>query len=255
MTAVAPEFDRQTGPNLSDITGTFYTALAGAAAPLIAEIKPSSPKVGPLLARRSVTEVARDYARAGAPCLSVTTGSWHKGSVEMIGQMATTGLPVLRKDFITSVRDLEISKQAGAAAVLLTCKLIRRQDILRLAEAALRFGLTPFVEAALVTELDGLRLPEGCILAINNRDIRQQETDEGGIDHSATLQALARQQHSGLLVSASGLMTPGDIRRARAIGFDGVLVGTALLSNPDTPPFETTRAFLQAARIDTAAPA
>lgn len=255
MTAAAPRGDRQACATGSNTPGRFYTALRDAAMPLIAEIKPSSPKVGPLLARRSVAEVAQDYARAGAPCLSVTTGPWHKGSIAMIGQMAITGLPVLRKDFITSVRDLEISEQAGAAAVLLTCKLIRRQDILRLAEAALRLGLTPFVEAASAAELDGLRLSKGCILAINNRDIRQQETDEGGIDHSAALQALARQQHSGLLVSASGLLEPGDIRRAREIGFDGVLVGTALLSNPETPPFETTRAFLQAARRDTAAPA
>ncbi|UWQ06663.1 hypothetical protein [Aliiroseovarius crassostreae] len=229
----------------------FHAALTNAPAPLIAEIKPSSPKVGQLLARRSVADVARDYARAGAPCLSVTTGHWHKGSVEMIEEMACTGLPILRKDFITSVRDLEVSKRAGASAVLLTCKLIRQQDILRLAYHALDQGLTPFVEASCATELEGLQLPQGAILAINNRDIRQQETDDGGIEHSLSLWGTARAQHKGLLISASGLNSPNDVRRARSKGFDGVLIGTALLSDPDLPPFDTTRLYVEASRAPT----
>ena len=224
----------------------FYQCLAEAEAPLIAEIKPSSPKVGPLLAERSVKEIARDYADAGAACLSVTTGRWHRGSIAMIAAMALTGLPVLRKDFITTRQDLEISKQAGASAVLLTCKLIRRQDILRLSDMALSLGLTPFVEAASAQELAGLTLPYGAILAVNNRDIRQQETDDGGIEQSARLFDQARQAHPGLLVSASGLLRPQDLRHARQIGFDGGLVGTALLSGPGSAR-ETTAAFVRAA--------
>ncbi len=225
----------------------FHSALAAAPSPIIAEIKPSSPKVGPLLAHRTIQEVAAEYARAGAPCLSVTTGRWHKGSIDMIEQMAGTGLPVLRKDFITSPRDLEISIRAGAAAVLLTCKLIRRSDILRLCDAALKLDITPFVEAANAAELADLRLPSGAILAINNRDIRQKEVDDGGVEHSAGLYDLARQTHTGLLVSASGLLAPADVTRARDLGFDGVLVGTALLSGPASP-YDTTRAFVDAAK-------
>lgn len=229
--------------------GAFATALAASDRPLIAEIKPSSPKVGALLAGRSVASVAAEYALAGAPCLSVTTGRWHGGSVAMMTEMvAATGLPVLRKDFLTSKRALEETRAAGASAALLTCTLLRRVDILRLAEAALDLGLTPFVEAASEAELDGLALPQGAILAINNRDIRARETDDGGIATSLALLAAARAAHSGPVVSASGLLTPEDVATVRRAGFDGVLVGTALLSGPDEP-VATTRRFLDAARV------
>lgn len=223
----------------------FHEALSRAGSPLIAEIKPSSPKVGPLLAQRSVREIAQDYMHAGAPCLSVTTGAWHKGNLGMVTEMAKTGLPVLRKDFITSQRHLEQSRDAGAAAVLLTCALLRQADVVRLAEAALKIGLTPFVEAASDKELDGLRLPAGAILAINNRDIRSKETDDGGIATSEALYGFARAQHIGPLVSASGLLTPDNARRAMEAGFDGVLVGTALLAGPASA-FETTQSWLRA---------
>lgn len=228
------------------MTPDFHSALARARSPLIAEIKPNSPKVGALIATRSVAAIAEDYRRAGVPCLSVTTGQWHGGRLEMIGEMRQTGLPVLRKDFITTQRDLEISKDAGASAVLLTCKLMRRKDVLRLANLALGLGLTPFVEVANARELDGLALPENAILAINNRDIALKETDDGGMDQSLALYGLARQGHRGLLVSASGLLCPGDVAAIRCAGFDGVLVGTALLNGPHSP-YETTCAFVGAA--------
>lgn len=228
------------------MSGFFHERLAGADAPLIAEIKPHSPKRGPLLGGRRVADIAQDYAAAGAPCLSVTTGAWHGGNTAMIYDMAQTGLPVLRKDFITSERHLTESLDAGASAVLLTCTLLRRADVVRLAEAALRHGLTPFVEAASARELEGLSLPSGAILAINNRDIRGKEMDDGGVEQSEALFDMARAQHTGLLVSASGLTTPAAVARAMSAGFDGVLVGTALLEGTNSAG-DSARAFLRAA--------
>ncbi|SFR40154.1 indole-3-glycerol-phosphate synthase [Litoreibacter janthinus] len=224
----------------------FYDALARAGSALIAEIKPSSPKVGPLLATTSVAAVAREYQMAGAPCLSVTTGAWHGGNLAMISEMARTGLPVLRKDFITSKRHLEDTRDAGASAALLTCTLLRKADVIRLAQDALAMQLTPFVEVASAAELDGLKLPDGAILAINNRDIRSKETDDGGIETGRALYAAARSVHDGLLISASGLLVPEDVKIAKVIGFDGYLVGTALLSGPHSP-FETACRFIEAA--------
>ncbi|WP_269584453.1 hypothetical protein [Roseibium sp. Sym1] len=223
----------------------FAAALARAEAPLIAEIKPASPKDGDLLRQMQVGEIARDYARAGVACLSVTTGRWHNGSVGMIREIAETGLPVLRKDFIVSARHLRDSLQAGASAVLLTCSLLRNKDVVRLAAMALDLGLTPFVEAANETELDGLDLPGGSVLAINNRNIRVRETDDGGVEHSLALYRSARARHAGLLVSASGFRTPADARKACMCGFDGILVGTAFM-NGDNGPGNTAGLFMDA---------
>lgn len=225
----------------------FAAALRDAAAPVIAEVKPHSPKDGALLGGRSVADLALGYARAGVPCLSVTTGKWHGGTPDMIRILAATGLPVLRKDFIATRGHLEQSHQLGASAVLLTCTLLRPRDVWRLASEALAMGLTPFVEAASDAELLGLDLPKGAILAINNRNIRERETDDGGIERSLRLYDQARRLDPALLVSASAISCPKDIRLLRRCGFDAVLVGTALMAGRDT---ETgTRRFLDAARI------
>lgn len=235
------------------MTVSFAEALAASATPVITEIKPASPKVGTLLGERSVRCIAAAYASAGAPCLSVTTGRWHGGSIEMIADMAAvSGLPVLRKDFLTTRRHLEDSLAAGASAVLLTCALLRQEDITRLAAMALELGLTPFVEAASERELEGLALSEGSILAINNRDIRQQERDDGGISRSLELLDRARDAYSGMIVSASGMLCPDDVTAVRQAGFDGALIGTALLSAPGDLVL-TTRRFLEAARVPVAA--
>jgi indole-3-glycerol phosphate synthase len=237
------------------MTLAFAAALAASPTPLIAEIKPRSPKAGALVAPDRVAEVARAYAAAGAPCLSVTTGRWHGGSLAMVAEIAAaTGLPVLRKDFLTTRRHLSDTREAGGSAALLTCALLRRADVARLAAEALDLGLTPFVEAASADEVEGLVLPAGSILAVNNRNIREQETDDGGIGRSLALLRLARETYPGLVVSASGMLAPEDVSAVRLAGFDGVLVGTALLDGSGGIE-ETTRRFVLAARLPAGADA
>ncbi len=223
----------------------FEKALASASSPLIAEIKPHSPEHGDLLRGRSVQGIAADYAAAGAACLSVTTGKWHRGQISMLAEASRIGLPVLRKDFITTRRDIEESADAGASAVLLTCTLLRKADVSVLAQRALDSGLTPFVEAASRSEIAGLDLPDGVVLAVNNRNIRQQERDSGGVERSLDLYRAAREITDGLVVSASGLLAPRDASCAIACGFNGVLVGSSLLREPHGVYF-ATRAFVEA---------
>lgn len=228
--------------------GRFVAALRAAPAPVIAEVKPFSPAAGDLIGARDVAGIAAAYAGAGVPCLSVTTGAWHGGRPDMVTELARTGLPVLRKDFIVSQAHLVQSRDLGASAVLLTCTLMRPRDLRRLAEAALALEMTPFVEAASAAELADLDLPEGAVLAINNRDIRTRETDGGGIERSLSLQAQARQKAgAGLLVSASGIETPAEARRLMAAGFDAMLIGTALMG-AGAGIGDQTRAFLAAAQ-------
>lgn len=227
----------------------FCAALRAAPAPVIAEVKPFSPSEGDLMGGRTVAGIAAAYARAGVPCLSVTTGQWHGGSPAMIIELAATGLPVLRKDFIVSRAHLEESARLGASAVLLTCTLLRPRDLARLAGLALELGLTPFVEAASAPELEGLSLPEGAVLAVNNRNIRERETDGGSIERSLALQGAARQvQRQGLLISASGITRPEQAAQVLAAGYDGVLIGTALMGDGQSDPETTARQFLMAAR-------
>lgn len=208
----------------------FIQTLRAAAAPLIAEVKPFSPEHGDLLRGRDPQTIARSYVEQGACCLSVTTGRWHHGSLAMLHDIArSTGVPVLRKDFITRKAQLAESLDAGASAVLFSAQLLRQQELLGLASQALDLGLTPFIEADAAAQLQGLRLPAGCILAMCNRDIRQQEKDRGSVENSLELYHPGRACQPELLVSASAMRQPDDAVKALQAGFDGVLIGTALL--------------------------
>lgn len=203
-------------------------------APVIAEIKLRSPKQGRLMHAHELPERIACYEAGGAACISVVTGHWFDGSLALLERArALTALPLLRKDFVVSLGALDETRSAGADAVLLTRRLLAADTLCRLAEAALARGLTPFVEVADAAEATRTTLPEGCVLAVTNRDIRCRETDDGDHRHSLALAASARRLGAAALVSASGIADPGDVHLLVAAGYDAALVGTALLRAPD----------------------
>ncbi|CAK9884180.1 MAG: Indole-3-glycerol phosphate synthase [Candidatus Erwinia impunctatus] len=227
----------------------FIQALRTAAVPLIAEIKPFSPEYGDLLRGRNPSDIARSYVSQGVSCLSVTTGRWHHGTLRMLQEIAhDVAVPVLRKDFITRRTQLAESRDAGAAAVLLSAQLLRRQELSGLVTQALEMGLTPFIEADNARQLTGLQLPAESVLAICNRDIRQQEKDDGSVNRSLSLYQLARDCGAGLLVSASAMRQPEDVLQAWQAGFDAMLIGTALLVHE--PVEQTLASFIQILTLD-----
>jgi indole-3-glycerol phosphate synthase len=202
--------------------------------PIIGEIKPSTPAGSDLLRGRTVPQLAAAYEAAGVACLSVVTGRWFGGSPDHLREASRAStLPILRKDFITSAAAIVQSKALGAAAVLLTRKLIAEQTLHQLVAVCLDLALTPFVEIASAGELPRAPLDPRAILAINNRDITVRETDAGTCDRSLQLLAAARASGAGAMVSASGIQSAAEARRLVAAGFDGLLIGTAFLRAPD----------------------
>jgi indole-3-glycerol phosphate synthase len=200
------------------------------AIPIIAEIKAFSPSLGDLLKGRDIRHIAREYARAGAACISVVTGRWYHGSpvmLEMISQ--AVDLPVLRKDFITSKDQLRESRQLGASAVLLTRRLLATRHLEQLAACCGELELVPFIEVADATELADLKMLPGTVLAVNNRDIRVKETDDTGVSKSLALLPSMPAGKGLMRVSASGITSPQEARRLFHAGFDALLIGTALM--------------------------
>ena len=201
--------------------------------PVIPDIKCRSPKEGDLLNGRDPVQIARTFAAAGAPVLSVVTEAEHfGGSLGLLSDIVqTTGLPVLRKDFIQTEQAIIETAQAGAAAVLLISSMLDRLTLEQMYHKALELGLEPLVEAHSKEELAfaaslGVRLT-----GLNNRDILQLERDTGTVQTTALL---GRYKVPGsLLVSESAIGTSDDVRKALTAGADAVLVGTALLQSPD----------------------
>ncbi|MFF9778148.1 indole-3-glycerol-phosphate synthase [Streptomyces sp. NPDC013978] len=227
--------------------GRFAEALRSAARPVIMEVKRRSADGTDLMGPRTVAEVVARYEEAGAPCVSVVTGRWFGGSEELLSEVAArTGLPLLRKDFITSRRQLERSRELGACAVLLTVKTLPADILARLVDHALGLGLTPFLEIADAAEAAGVPRADECVVAVNNKDIATRERLPGDLDRSSGLLPAVLRTGTRCAVSASGIADPADAARLLDSGFHGLLIGTGLLRAPSPQQW---CAALDAARV------
>jgi len=208
----------------------FLEALAEAPLPLVMEVKPRAADGTDLLRGRRVADLVARYEAAGAPCLSVVTGRWFGGTPDLLRDVvACTDLPVLRKDFLTRREQLVASRDLGASAVLLTAQLLPAVALRTLVLQALDLGLTPFVEVVDETEIASVVAAERCVVAVNNRDVRDGERTGAGPARSLALLDAVRRTGCRVPVSASGIDSPQVARTMLDAGYRGLLVGTALL--------------------------
>lgn len=211
----------------------FIDALLAARTPVIAELKPRDAAGDDLVRGRSVAEIVHAYRDAGVGCLSVVTGRWFGGTVELLREVAAvSGLPVLQKDFLTTERHLVRAVESGASAVLLTAGLLPATVLGNLVDRALRLGLTPFVEVTDEAQLDAVRHAEQCVIAVGNKDIRTRERAPADHDRSIRLLPAVLATGTPCPVSASGLDRPEVAAHMLSAGYAAVLVGTGLLSPP-----------------------
>lgn len=199
---------------------------------VLAEIKARRHDGLDLLRGRDVGDIAASYARGGASAISVVTGKWFGGSIELLDAVANRdlGLPILRKDFIRNVKALRESKERGASAVLLTRQILDANRFADLVVAARELGVEPFVEVATAEELADVISGYDGLIAINNADIATREATGEGIDRSLEMRV---DDGDRIWVSASKVDDPADVVRLAAAGFDGVLVGTHLMLADD----------------------
>ncbi|WP_327358840.1 indole-3-glycerol-phosphate synthase [Streptomyces sp. NBC_01304] len=212
------------------MTSHFIEALLRAERPLVMEVKRQDADGIDLIAGRTPADIVAGYEAAGAPCISVVTGRWFGGTPELLRDVARmTSLPLLQKDFITRPSQLETAQELGASAVLLTAALLPASSLRNLVTAALRIGLTPFVEITGEEELAAVPNADACVIAVNNKDIRNRERGAGDIDRSLALLPAVRATGTPCPVSASAIDSPRTAARLLDEGFAGLLVATALL--------------------------
>ena len=212
------------------MTPGFVDALTAAGTPVIAEIKLRSAVGDDLLGDRSVAEVVQAYHEAGAVCMSVVTGRWFGGNVDLLREIAAlTDVPLLQKDFITRQSQLRQAKEIGASAVLLTVQLLPVSTLHNLIGQALGLDLTPFIEVAGADEVGAIIRGQDCVVAVNNKDIKARERGAGDLDRSVHLLRAVLATGTRCAVSASGIEQPAAGARLVDAGFTGLLVGTGLL--------------------------
>ena len=202
---------------------------------VVAEIKKASPSQGVIREDFDPVSLARAYAVAGASCLSVLTDQqFFQGGFDVLSAVReVVPLPLLCKDFILSPYQLFQARAAGADAALLIAAILSDQEIRYLRKIADQLGLDCLVEVHNDEETERALALGVDLMGINNRDLTTFTTDLSVTQRLATTYRQALCQGGVLLVSESGLKTHEDLQRVGAAGVGAVLVGEALMRQPD----------------------
>jgi indole-3-glycerol phosphate synthase len=206
---------------------------------VIAEIKRASPSQGTIRAGLDPAQIAASYAANGATCLSVLTDrEYFRGSREDLAAARNAcALPVIRKDFIVDAYQVVEARAWGADCILLIVDAVADSALAELEAQANSLGMDVLVESHDAGQFERALRLKTPLVGVNNRDLRTFQTRlETSLD-------LANRIPPGkILVSESGITTPDDVGRLRALKVSAYLVGGALMA-ADDPGLELARLF------------
>jgi indole-3-glycerol phosphate synthase len=212
---------------------------------VIAEIKPASPLTGKFRERMNPAEaaaLARRYEAGGSRALSVLTDEAFGGGSDLLrAARAAVPVPVLRKDFVLEPYQVYETRAMGADAVLLITALLEPRVLRDLVALCRDLGIDALVEVHAEEEIAAAVSAGARMIGINNRDLHTFIVD---VDTTPRLRP--RIPPGVLVVSESGIATPGDVARLRP-HVDAILVGTALMSSDD--PTAAVRALVNGGRM------
>lgn len=197
---------------------------------LICEMKRKSPSAGDILPGADPSDIAAQYERGGAACLSVLTdGPSFGGSLADFGAIRNAvSLPMLRKDFMIDTIQVAEARAHGADAVLVILSCTDDALALDLTQAALDLGMDALIETHDAAEIDrALTLPSP-LIGINNRDLKIMQTDLATSERLSQMIPANRD-----FVSESGISEPADITRLRNTGARRFLIGESLMKRSD----------------------
>ncbi len=209
---------------------SFEKALSAPGISFICECKKASPSKGVIAEDFPYLEIAKEYEKAGADCISVLTEpKWFLGKDEYLQEIAEeVSIPCIRKDFVVDEYMIYEARLLGASAVLLICSILSTEQIREYIGICDELGLSALVEAHDEAEVK-MALDAGArIIGVNNRNLKDFSVDTG---NSGRLRALIPQDI--LFVSESGVKDASDVKAIREMGADAVLVGETLMRAAD----------------------
>ena len=210
--------------------------------PIIAEIKVHSPKYGDLLKGRDEIDILRTYEEAGVAGISyITDKKYFNGDFNLFKKIcASTELPVLRKDFITTKEEIERTAEAEGGAILLIGRLLKDKTT-EFVDYALEHGLDTLLEVHNREEIDIARETNTTMIGVNNRDISKLERDDGTVSLTAKLSKYIPK--NVIFVSESGIASIDDLKIALRYA-DAALIGTSFMKSNNT--LEFVKSFVEA---------
>jgi len=237
LAAIRAEAEAQ--PPARDFVGAIRQKIGAGGTAVIAEIKKASPSRGVIRADFRPAEIAADYEKHGAACLSVLTDrQFFQGAPEYLQQARAAGsLPVLRKDFMIDPWQVHEARAMGADAILLIVAALSLAQMQELEALAHGLGMAVLVEAHDGAEVDAALQLKTPLIGINNRNLRTFE-----VSLATTLGQLPRIPADRIVVTESGILQPEDVALMRRNNVHAFLVGEAFMRAP-SPGVELARLF------------
>ena len=200
-------------------------------APLITEVKFSSPALGNIRKVSDPIDIAIQMVNGGASALSVLTQPFlFDGSPEVFMKVRkVVEIPMLMKDITVDKIQIDAAKKIGADYFLLIQSIFDKKmvpEMDELIDYGHKNGVKVIVEAHTTKEFENACKTNADIVGINNRNL-----DTLKIDLNTTKNILDKSDSSKIIISESGIESNDDIRFLHKCGARGYLVGTAIMKN------------------------
>jgi indole-3-glycerol phosphate synthase len=197
---------------------------------IIGEVKKSSPSVGKI-SRYSTHDIASAYIRANIDAISILTDkAYFNGSISdvTIAHDINKHIPILRKDFIISEKQIVESKANKCSAILLIIKAFK-DDYSRFYELynfAQDIGMEVLVEVENVEEIEIAKKIKPAIIGVNSRNLETLE-----IDKSKFAILFPKIPNNIYKIALSSIETKDDLLEIKHL-CNAALIGTAISSLP-----------------------
>lgn len=216
----------------------FRDALAGDGLAVIAEIKRRSPSRGDLHPGADAASLARQYRDGGAACLSVLTDGQRFGGSpqDLRDAREATGIPVLRKDFLSTVGDVRDSAEMGADAILVILPDVGGPRMREMQEVALGLGLDVLTEVRTAAEVELAVECGAYMIGINQRDDPKDTRFTVDYAKAERMAGMFDRFDDGIVwIALSGMGVPGGtaLSSVAGAGYDAALIGEALVTAAD----------------------
>ncbi len=201
---------------------------------VICEVKKASPSKGVISKDFPYLEIAKDYEKSGASCLSVLTEpKWFLGSDVIFKEIRkNVTLPMLRKDFTIDEYQIYQSKLMGADCVLLIVALLSLEEIRKYLKICDALGMSALVETHDKDEILTAIKAGARIIGVNNRNLKDFSVNLKNAD-----ELKAYIPEDVIYVAESGIMKEIDAISLLKNGADALLIGEALMRCDDKKAF------------------
>lgn len=212
----------ESSPLFERKTKSLAKSLKASNSGIIAEHKRRSPSKQNINSSLSVEEVAKGYENAGVCGMSVLTdGKYFGGSLDDLTiARAVSDFPLLRKEFIIDEYQIIEAKAFGADAILLIAAILSPQEILSFSKTAKSLGLDVLLEVHNLNELEKSIMSSIDLIGVNNRNLK---TFKVSLETSRSLADKIPAEF--VKVSESGISEVASIKKLKALGYQGFLVG------------------------------